>query len=43
MYKINSSNLLHLLDELGSFNEVTVGETIAKGARLALDRMLRLA
>ena len=43
MYKINTGNLLHLLDDLGRFNEVIVGEEVAEGARLALNRMLKLA
>jgi quinolinate synthase len=43
MYRINTANLLHLLDNLGHFNEVFVGPEAAKGARLALDRMLKLA
>jgi quinolinate synthase len=43
MYQINTANLLHLLDELGNFNEISIDDTVSKGARLALDRMLKLA
>ena len=43
MFKINPGNLLHILENLGTVNLVTVPEAIRNDARLALDRMLELA
>jgi quinolinate synthase len=43
MFKIDLGKLLRTLEDLGQYNTVTVAETIKADARLALDRMLRLA
>ena len=43
MFKIDLGKLLRILENLGQYNTVTVPETIKAEARLALDRMLRLA
>jgi len=42
MYKINLTNLLETLENIGQTNVVTVDEEIKKDAFLALDRMLAL-
>ncbi len=43
MYKINLENLCTTLEHIGKHNVVTVPDEIKADARLALDRMLRLA
>lgn len=43
MYKINLQNLLWTLENIGRVNVVSVPEGIKANARLALERMLRLA
>ncbi|MBN1282790.1 MAG: quinolinate synthase NadA [Proteobacteria bacterium] len=42
MFRTSMADLLWVLDELGRVNEIRVADELARGARLALDRMLRL-
>ncbi len=42
MFRINLTNLLRTLENLGRFNVVTVPEAVKADARTALDRMLKL-
>ncbi len=43
MFLINPAKLLYTLDNLGKVNEIFVDQEITEGARLALNRMLKLA
>ena len=42
MYKIDLKKLLWSLENIGKVNVIRVSETIKKGAKVALDRMLAL-
>ncbi|OQY00601.1 MAG: quinolinate synthetase [Desulfobacteraceae bacterium 4572_130] len=42
MFKINLTNLLHTLENIGKTNIIDIKDTIKKQAKLALDRMLAL-